>query len=105
MFEALGRFAVRRRVAAVITFIIVTLLAGGFGSQVFNRLDSGGYSIESSDSYKVYTYISETLNESDPAIIVMLDASENIDEPTVAARALAVEKKMAAEPGVARTLS
>ena len=105
MFEALGRFAVRRRVAAVITFIIVTLLAGGFGSQVFNRLDSGGYSIESSDSYKVYTYITETLNESDPAIIVMLDASENIDEPTVAARALAVEKKMAAEPGVARTLS
>ena len=105
MFETLGRFAVRRRLAAVITFVIVTLLAGGFGSQVFNRLDSGGYSIESSDSYKVYTYITETLNESDPAIIVMLDASENIDGPTVAARALAVEKKMAAEPGVARTLS
>lgn len=105
MFEKLGHFAVRRRVAAVITFLIVTLLAGGIGTQVFNRLDSGGYSIASSDSYKVYTYIKETLKESDPAIIVMVDASTSVDDPAIAARGLALEKKMGQEAGVSRTFS
>ena len=68
MFEKLGHFAVRRKKIAVILFIIATLVAGGVGAQVFNRLDSGGYSIASSDSYKVYTYIKDTLKESDPGL-------------------------------------
>ena len=45
MFEKLGHFAVRRKSIAVVLFIVATLVAGGVGSQVFNRLDSGGYSI------------------------------------------------------------
>ncbi len=105
MFEKLGHFAVRRKKIAVITFIVSILVAGGLGTQVFNRLDSGGYSIASSDSYKVYTYITDTLKESDPAIVVMVDASTNVDDPAVAARAIALEKKMAVEEGVSKTLS
>jgi RND superfamily putative drug exporter len=105
MFEKLGHFAVRRKNFAVIAFVISILVAGGVGAQVFNRLDSGGYSIASSDSYKVYTYIKDTLKESDPAIIVMVDAKTSVDDPTVAARALALEKKMAQEDGVSKTLS
>lgn len=105
MFEKLGHFAVRRKKIAVITFVVSILVAGGIGSQVFNRLDSGGYSIASSDSYKVYTYITDVLKESDPAIVVMVDAATSVDDPTVAARALALEKKMGAEEGVSKTLS
>lgn len=105
MFEKLGHFAVRRKKIAVILFIIATLVAGGVGAQVFNRLDSGGYSIASSDSYKVYTYIKDTLKESDPAIVVMVDAGTTVDDPAVAARAIALEKKMATEDGVSKTLS
>jgi len=105
MFEKLGHFAVRRKKIAVITFIVSILVAGGLGTQVFNRLDSGGYSIASSDSYKVYTYITDTLKESDPAIVVMVDASTSVDDPAVAARAIALEKKMAVEEGVSKTLS
>ena len=105
MFEKLGHFAVRRKKIAVITFIVSILVAGGLGAQVFNRLDSGGYSIASSDSYKVYEYISETLKESDPAIVVMVDAGTSVDDPEVAARAVALEKKMGAEEGVSKTLS
>jgi RND superfamily putative drug exporter len=105
MFEKLGHFAVRRKTIAVILFVIATLVAGGVGAQVFNRLDSGGYSISSSDSYKVYTYIKDTLKESDPAIVVMVDAGADVNDPTIAARAIALEKKMAAEDGVSKTLS
>jgi RND superfamily putative drug exporter len=105
MFEKLGHFAVRRKKIAVITFVISILVAGGIGAQVFNRLDSGGYSIASSDSYKVYTYITDVLKESDPAIVVMVDAATSVDDPAVAAKAIALEKKMGAEEGVSKTLS
>jgi RND superfamily putative drug exporter len=105
MFEKLGHFAVRRKKIAVITFVISILVAGGIGAQVFNRLDSGGYSIASSDSYKVYTYITDVLKESDPAIVVMVDAATSVDDPVVAAKAIALEKKMGAEEGVSKTLS
>jgi RND superfamily putative drug exporter len=105
MFEKLGHFAVRRKKIAVITFIISILVAGSMGSLVFSRLDSGGYSIASSDSYKVYSYIKDTLKESDPAIVVMVDAAADVSDPAVAARALALEKKMGSEAGVSKTLS
>lgn len=105
MFEKIGHFAVRRKKIALYLFIFSTLLAGVAGSQVFGRLDTGGYSIESSDSFKVYQYINDELKESDPAIVVMVDAGADVTNPTVAARAVALEKKMAAEPGVSKTLS
>lgn len=105
MFEKLGQFAVRRKKFALYLFIFSTLLAGVAGSQVFGRLDTGGYSIESSDSFKVYQYITDELKESDPAIVVMVDAGTDVDDPAIAARAVALEKKMAAESGVAKTLS
>ena len=54
MFERLGHFSYRRRKVAVIIFVIGILAAGGIGSTVFSRLDSGGYSNPKSDSYKVY---------------------------------------------------
>ena len=105
MFERLGHFAVRRQKIAVIGFVFSILISGVLGTQIFSRLDSGGYSIASSDSYKVYEYIRDTLKENEPVVVVMLDASENIDQQSIRDRALLLEKKMAAEDGVAKTLS
>ena len=42
MFEKLGHFAVRRKKFAVITFILTILISGAVGSQVIDRLVSGG---------------------------------------------------------------
>jgi RND superfamily putative drug exporter len=96
----------RRRKAAVILFVIGILAAGGIGSSVFNRLDSGGYSNPNSDSYKVYTYINDTLKITDPTIVVVVDAGDTeITDPVVTQRALALEAKMAKENGVSKTLS
>lgn len=105
MFERLGHFAVRRQKFAVVTFIISILFFGVVGAQVFSRLDSGGYSIATSESFKVYEYITETLQESEPAVVVMVDAGRSVDDATVRERALALEQKMAREVGVAKTLS
>ena len=105
MFERLGHFAVRRQKIAVITFVFSILISGVVGTQVFSRLDSGGYSIASSDSYKVYEYISDTLKESEPAVVVMVDAGTSVDQIGIRDRALALEKLMGAEDGVAKTVS
>jgi RND superfamily putative drug exporter len=106
MFENLGRVLVNYRKAATALFIIGILVAGAVGSLIFSRLDSGGYSDPNSDSYKVYEYLRDDLKVEDPAVVVVIDAGDrDVTEPAVAQQALALEKMMAAEKGVTRTLS
>jgi RND superfamily putative drug exporter len=106
MFEKLGHVIFKRRKSAVILFIVGILVAGGFGSLAFSRLDSGGYSDPKSDSYKVYEYLTEELKLSDPAVVIIVDSgSTDVTDPTVAQKGIALEKKIAQEEGVTKTLS
>ena len=106
MFEKLGHVIFKRRKSAVILFIVGILVAGGFGSLAFSRLDSGGYSDPNSDSYKVYKYLTEELKLSDPAVVIIVDSgATDVTDPVVAQKGIALEKKIAQEEGVTRTLS
>jgi RND superfamily putative drug exporter len=106
MFEKLGHVMFKRRKSAVILFIVGILVAGAFGSMAFSRLDSGGYSDPNSDSYKVYTYLTEELKLSDPAVVIIVDSgSTDVTDPVVAQKGIALEKTIAQEAGVTKTLS
>jgi putative drug exporter of the RND superfamily len=106
MFEKLGHVIVRRRKAMVILFIVSVLTAGTVGTMIFSRLDSGGYSNPKSDSYQVYNYLNKNLNVADPNIVVVVDSGNlPITDPTVAAKAQALEAEMAKAPGVTRVVS
>ncbi len=106
MFESLGHVLVKYRKAATALFVIGILVAGAVGSLIFTRLDSGGYSNPNSDSYKVYEYLTNELKIEDPAVAVVIDAgNRSVDDQDVAAGAIALEKKMAQEKGVTKTLS
>ena len=106
MFEKLGHVIFKRRKSAVILFIVGILVAGGFGSLAFSRLDSGGYSDPNSDSYKVYEYLTEELKLSDPAVVIIVDSGAiDVTDPAVAQKGVALEKKIAQEAGVTKTLS
>ncbi len=106
MFESLGHVLVKYRKAATALFVIGILVAGAVGSLIFSRLDSGGYSNPNSDSYKVYEYLTDELKIEDPAVAVVVDAGDrSVDDQDVAAGALALEKRMAQEKGVTKTLS
>jgi putative drug exporter of the RND superfamily len=106
MFEKLGHVIFKRRKSAVILFIVGILVAGGFGSLAFSRLDSGGYSDPNSDSYKVYEYLTEELKLSDPAVVIIVDSgSTDVTDPVVTQKGIALEKKIAQEEGVTKTLS
>ena len=106
MFEKLGHVVVRRRKAMVILFIVGVLTAGTFGSMVFSRLDSGGYSNPNSDSYEVYNYLNKNLKIADPNVVVVVDSGNlPITDPTVAAKAQVLENEMAKAPGVTKVVS
>ena len=106
MFEKLGHLVVRRRKSMVIFFIVGILAAGGIGSMVFNRLDSGGYSNPKSDSYQVYKYLHDTLKIADPNVVVVVDSGDlPVSDAAVTAKAVALEAQMAKVPGVTKTLS
>lgn len=106
IFEKLGHLLVRRRKSAVVLFLVGILFAGGIGSMVFTQLDSGGYSNPKSDSYKVYNYLHDTLKVSDPTVVIVVDAgNKDVNDPVVTQSALAIERKIAKEEGVTKTLS
>jgi RND superfamily putative drug exporter len=106
MFEKLGHVVVRRRKSMVILFIVGVLTAGTFGSMVFSRLDSGGYSNPDSDSYQVYNYLNKNLKVADPNIVVVVDSGNlPVTDPTVAAKAQVLETEMAKAPGVTKVVS
>jgi RND superfamily putative drug exporter len=106
MFEKLGHYLVKHRKGAVVLFVVGILVAGGFGSLAFSRLDSAGYSDPNSDSYKVYQYLNDELKLSDPAVVVVVDSgSIDVTDPIITQKGLALEKKIALEAGVSKTLS
>ena len=106
MFEKLAHFLVKRRKGAVVLFVIGILVAGGFGSMAFSRLDSSGYSDPNSDSYKVYQYLTEDLKLPDPSVVIIVDSgSTDVDDAVITQKGLALEKKIGQEEGVSNTLS
>jgi RND superfamily putative drug exporter len=106
MFEKLGHSLVKHRKGAVVLFIVGILVAGVVGSMAFSRLDTAGYSDPNSDSYKVYEYLTDELELSDPSVVVVVDSgSTDVTDPSVTEKGLALEKKISQEVGVSKTIS
>jgi RND superfamily putative drug exporter len=106
MFERLGLSIVRRSKAVLIIFTLVILFAGGVGSLSFGKLDSGGYSDLSSESAKAATYLTDKFGVVEPVAVLVVDSGDlSVADPTISQAAIALEKKIAAVPGVSKTLS
>ena len=84
----------------------MTIVAGAVGSQVFNRLDSGGYSDPNSDSSKVWEYLDDTFKVKDPAIVLVVDAkNKSVDDPTIVEAAQNLESRVRSEASAESVLS
>ncbi len=106
MFERLGHFVAQRKKAVLSVFVLVTILAGAIGSQVFSRFDSGGYSDPGSDSVKVWEYLEDTFNVKDPAVVLVVDGKDkSVDDPTVVAQAQQIESEVRNESSVESVIS
>ena len=105
MFEKLGHTVVRRRKSVLALFIVALIGLGVLAGLAVPRLSGGGYSNPNSDSAKVFKYLTDTFHVKDPAVILEVKSSTSINDPAVIAAATSLEKSVAGENGVSKTLS
>ena len=105
MFERLGHLTVRRSKRVLAIFVVVLILFGVMAGLAIPRLSGGGYSNPGSDAAKAAKYLTNTFHMKDPAVVIEVKTTTSIQDPTVAASAVSLEKSIAGEKGVLKTLS
>ena len=105
MFNKLGSVIVAKSKLIFAIYLIAVVLAGGIGSAVFGKLDSGGYSDPKSDSAKAFTYLTDVFKVKDPAVVLVVETKDGITNPNAIASATKLENQIKAESGVDSTLS
>jgi RND superfamily putative drug exporter len=105
MFNKLGSVIVAKCKLIFVVYLIAVVLAGGIGSAVFGKLDSGGYSDPNSDSAKAFTYLTDVFKVKDPAVVLVVETKDGITNPTAIASATKLENQIKTETGVDSTLS
>lgn len=105
MFEKLGHSIVKRRKSVLALFIVALIGLGVLAGLAVPRLSGGGYSDPNSDSAKAEKYVINTFHVKDPAVVLEVKSPTSITDPAVVASATALEKSVAAEKGVEKTLS
>ena len=105
MFNKLGSLIVAKSKLIFAIYLIAVVLAGGIGSAVFGKLDSGGYSDPKSDSAKAFTYLTDVFKVKDPAVVLVVETKDGITNPSAIATATKLENQIKTESGVDSTLS
>lgn len=105
MFNKLGSLIVAKSKLIFAIYLIAVILAGGIGSAVFGKLDSGGYSDPKSDSAKAFTYLTDVFKVKDPAVVLVVETKDGITNPSAIATATKLENQIKTESGVDSTLS
>lgn len=105
MFNKLGSVIVAKSKLIFAIYLIAVILAGGIGSAVFGKLDSGGYSDPKSDSAKAFTYLTDVFKVKDPAVVLVVETKDGITNPNAIASATKLENQIKTESGVDSTLS
>ena len=105
MFEKIGHLVVKRQKSVLALFIVALIAFGAMAGMAIPRLSSGGYTNPNSDSAKATSYLTSVFHVQDPALILEVKSPSLITDPAVAASAAALEKSVAGEKGVLKTLS
>lgn len=85
--------------------MVAIFSAGAIGSSVFGKLDSGGYNDPKSDSAKAFEYLTDVFKVKDPAVVLVVETSNGVNDPAVVATATKLETSLKNESGVGSTLS
>ena len=105
MFEKLGSLIVNRKRLIFSLFIVAIFSSGAIGTSVFGKLDSGGYNDPKSDSAKAFEYLTDVFKVRDPAVVLVVETTQGVNDPAVVATAAKLETSIKGEPGVGSTLS
>jgi RND superfamily putative drug exporter len=105
MFEKLGSLIVKRKRLIFSLFLVAIFSAGAIGTSVFGKLDSGGYNDPKSDSAKAFEYLTDVFKVKDPAVVLVVETPNGVNDPAVVVTAAKLEQSIKGEAGVGSTLS
>lgn len=95
--EFLSRLVVRRRVAVLIAALVAMVAAGIFGGGVASSLSNGGFTDPDAESVIAAEVLAEEFGAAPPDVIFLITAAGgSVDDPAVAAEAVALTEDIAA---------
>ena len=103
MFSALADRTTARPKRTLLAVLLFVVLAGVFGGPVAGALeDSGGFTAADSGSARAVERIeAATGNQASPGVVALLRTPSGAESPDARARVAAVQRELAAQPGVA----
>jgi RND superfamily putative drug exporter len=106
MFERMGLALVRRRRSVLIATVVLVVAAGVFGGSVIDRLTSGGFEDESSESFEAAETLKEQFGVEAPNLVLLVTAeSGSVDDPAVVEGGRTLTEELAAEEGIEGVVS
>jgi putative drug exporter of the RND superfamily len=101
MFERIGLALVRRRRLVLVATVALVVAAGALGGNVIERLTSGGFEDESSESFQAAEVLKEEFGVEAPNLVLLVTAeSGSVDDPAVAEQGGALTSDLAGEEGI-----
>jgi RND superfamily putative drug exporter len=101
MFERMGQVLVRRRRLVLVATVALVVAAGILGGNVVERLTSGGFEDESSESFEGAEVLRERFGVEAPNLLLLVTSETgSVDDPAVADQGVALTEELAAEEGI-----
>ncbi|WP_156725846.1 MMPL family transporter [Streptomyces apocyni] len=106
MYERIGRFVVRRRIAVLLTTVLLALLAGAVGSGGVDRLKGGGLTDPASESSRAGRELVDRFDGGSQNLILLARSAEgDVDGSTSAAAGRELTERLSREAGVSNVTS
>jgi putative drug exporter of the RND superfamily len=97
-FARLGFFVARHRWSVLIGYLVTAMVFGVFGVQVFGTMKSEGFIDPGGEAARAAAALENDFGTTDPAVVIVIQASTDVD--TEAAAATALLDEVATVPGV-----
>ena len=105
MFNSIGQLCVNYRKLIVGLFIFMLILFAILGAIAIPKLQGGGYSNPKGDAAKANAFLVKNFGVKDAAVVIEVKSKSLLTNAQASKDAMALEKELASQPGVEKTLS
>jgi RND superfamily putative drug exporter len=106
MLTSLGHFLVRRRRVVIAAAAVSFVVAGVFGGSVAERLSTGGFENEGSESHRGQELLEDEFGHAPPNFVLLVTARDGtVADPAMVEAGTALTQRLAAEPEIVESVS
>lgn len=102
----LGEFSIKRRRPVLLIGLMLVVVAGIFGTAIFENVDTGGFDDETSESWKGAEALAEQFKQQDPNLVLVVDAKgRSINDQEAFSQGSDLTRRLSAEKQVVDVVS